>query len=352
MGDCKKFDHLSFHDPPDPWFGNRVIVFIFSHKPENDPSTHIFASADRLTRMPPSTPAQTVGLLFSGVRPEIPPAGQRPPADPGQDVQRRTPRPPGASVRSDGRPRVLEAGHRIAEGSVATSRVALRWTCDSPRTGCARKTTPIYIHVARTRIIEWSRQVISIVACRHSAKLCTLAARAFRSQQRECVVPQCIVGWHWAVRQWCAWVRIQSCFANFKSESNPDPVPTRHNRQSRSGYRKENLIPDPVGSSRSPDQKNPKSSPCTPLLFDNWHVVVIAVTWLVPWMRSCSRAATSWYFWRGGKIIVTCCCTLQPNMILKISGGIARLPPAGCGPTLQFPLRENFTLSQGIFKTF
>jgi len=30
------------------------------------------------------------------------------------------------------------------QGSVATSPVALRWMCDSPRTGCARRTT-IYI---------------------------------------------------------------------------------------------------------------------------------------------------------------------------------------------------------------
>jgi len=32
-------------------------------------------------------------------------------------------------------------------------------------------------------IIEWSRRVISIVACCHSAKLCAHAARDFRSQQ-------------------------------------------------------------------------------------------------------------------------------------------------------------------------
>jgi len=33
---------------------------------------------------------------------------------------------------------------------VATSPVMLRWLCDSPGTGCARRTTP-YIYVARTR---------------------------------------------------------------------------------------------------------------------------------------------------------------------------------------------------------
>jgi len=36
-------------------------------------------------------------------------------------------------------------------------------------------------------IIEWSRRVISIVACCHSAKLCAHAARDFRSQQNVAV---------------------------------------------------------------------------------------------------------------------------------------------------------------------
>jgi len=113
----------------------------------------------------------------------------------------------------------------------------LRWLCDSPRTGCAWRTTP-YIYVARTsnnRVIpvewswwvpfddacepgeqlivlangddksdrgvealpiltceplnvttsvrgEWSWHVNSVVACCHSAKLCAHAARDFRSQ--------------------------------------------------------------------------------------------------------------------------------------------------------------------------
>ena len=35
-------------------------------------------------------------------------------------------------------------------------------------------------------IIEWSRRVISIVACCHSAKLCAHAARDFRSQHLSC----------------------------------------------------------------------------------------------------------------------------------------------------------------------
>jgi len=69
---------------------------------------------------------------------------------------------------------------------VATSRLALRWMCDSPRTGCARIITTIYMW-REQKIIEWSRRVISIVACCHSAKLCAHAARAFRYhfQQKE-----------------------------------------------------------------------------------------------------------------------------------------------------------------------
>ena len=48
---------------------------------------------------------------------------------------------------------------------------------------CAKNYT-IYIWREQA-IIEWSRRVISIVACCHSAKLCALAARDFRSQQWE-----------------------------------------------------------------------------------------------------------------------------------------------------------------------
>ena len=54
--------------------------------------------------------------------------------------------------------------------------------CDSPRTGCARRITPIYMWREQA-IIQWSRHVISIVVCRHSVKLCALSARSFRSQQ-------------------------------------------------------------------------------------------------------------------------------------------------------------------------
>jgi len=65
---------------------------------------------------------------------------------------------------------------------VATSPLALRWMYDSPRTGCARRITPIYMW-RKQAIIEWSWHVISIVVCCHSVELCALAARAFRSQQ-------------------------------------------------------------------------------------------------------------------------------------------------------------------------
>jgi len=37
----------------------------------------------------------------------------------------------------------------LEQGTVATSPVVLRWLCDSPRTGCAWRTTP-YVYVART----------------------------------------------------------------------------------------------------------------------------------------------------------------------------------------------------------
>jgi len=44
--------------------------------------------------------------------------------------------------------------------TVATSLLALRWMCDSPRTGCARNITPIYMWREQA-ITAWSWHVIS-----------------------------------------------------------------------------------------------------------------------------------------------------------------------------------------------
>jgi len=76
---------------------------------------------------------------------------------------------------------IKPAGHS-ATAVLATSPLALRSTCDSPQTGSAWRTTPIYMWREQAKI-EWSRRVISIVACCHSVKLCAHAAQAFRSQQ-------------------------------------------------------------------------------------------------------------------------------------------------------------------------
>jgi len=75
-------------------------------------------------------------------------------------------------------------GHILS--GVATSLVVLRWLCDSPWTGCAWRITPLCMWREQA-IIEWSRRVISIVACCHGAKLCAHAARNFRSQQNGAV---------------------------------------------------------------------------------------------------------------------------------------------------------------------
>ena len=63
--------------------------------------------------------------------------------------------------------------------AVAISPVVLRWLCDSPRTGCAWRTTP-YIYVARTsnnRVIpmEWSWWETSNNACEPGEQLILLA---------------------------------------------------------------------------------------------------------------------------------------------------------------------------------
>ena len=53
------------------------------------------------------------------------------------------------------------------DSSVATSPLALRWVCDSLRTGCARITSPMYMWHEQAKI-EWLRRMISVVACCHT----------------------------------------------------------------------------------------------------------------------------------------------------------------------------------------
>jgi len=77
--------------------------------------------------------------------------------------------------------------HFVNKGhTVATSPVMLRWLCDSPRMGCAWRITPLCMWREQA-ITEWSRRVISVVACCHRAKLCEHGARDFRSQQNGAV---------------------------------------------------------------------------------------------------------------------------------------------------------------------
>jgi len=53
---------------------------------------------------------------------------------------------------------------------------------------CIKSNTQIFMWREQA-IIEWSRQVISIVACCNSVKLCALAAWAFWSQHRKYIFP-------------------------------------------------------------------------------------------------------------------------------------------------------------------
>jgi len=67
---------------------------------------------------------------------------------------------------------------------VATSQLMLRWKCDSPQMGCAQRATHKYMWREQA-IKEWSHQVISIIACCHSVKLCECSIRAFWSQHKK-----------------------------------------------------------------------------------------------------------------------------------------------------------------------
>ena len=86
--------------------------------------------------------------------------------------------------------------------TVATSPLALRWMHGSQRTECARRTTPINTWHEQA-IKEWSRRVISIVACCHSAKLCAHSALALRSQHYlTCLFPRGSKAFNWVSPFW------------------------------------------------------------------------------------------------------------------------------------------------------
>ena len=78
----------------------------------------------------------------------------------------------------------IGAVHCKMEGCWCNLQMALLWMCDSLWTGCARRTLHKYIW-RQQAITEWSRSVISIVACCHSMKLCAHAAWASRSQHKK-----------------------------------------------------------------------------------------------------------------------------------------------------------------------
>ena len=68
--------------------------------------------------------------------------------------------------------------------SIASSQLAFRWMCYSPRTRCVWRTTPTWMWCEQAEI-KCARRVISIVAYCHSVKLLALAAQAFRSQHKK-----------------------------------------------------------------------------------------------------------------------------------------------------------------------
>jgi len=99
--------------------------------------------------------------------------------------------------------------------------MALRWMCDSPRTGCARRITPIYSWREQA-ILQWSRRVISIVGCCHSVKLCAHAARTFRSQH--CVCTQLPISWalyslSFQVKVWKVYLFACTTLTNWRNKT-------------------------------------------------------------------------------------------------------------------------------------
>ena len=95
---------------------------------------------------------------------------------------------------------------------VATSQLMLRWKCDLPQMGCAQRATHKHMWSEQAKI-EWSCQVISIIACYHSVKLCALAVRAFWSQHKKYTSLSfaCLI--HENGQRWtCTWPsQVKSC---------------------------------------------------------------------------------------------------------------------------------------------
>jgi len=109
---------------------------------------------------------------------------------------------------------VVGAIHCKKKDVVATSPLALPGMCDSPRMGCARRTTLMWHEQA---IIEWSSHVISIVACCHSMKLCALAAQAFWSQQYWYILRQSRAGFKQQKSLFQIWVISNKLLSNLSN---------------------------------------------------------------------------------------------------------------------------------------
>ena len=90
----------------------------------------------------------------------------------------------------------------------ATFQLVLHRKCDSPQTGCAQTATHKYMWREQEKI-EWSHRIISIVACCHSVKPCTFAARAFWSQHKKYTSLSFACPTHENDQRWtCTWIWI------------------------------------------------------------------------------------------------------------------------------------------------
>ena len=84
-----------------------------------------------------------------------------------------------------------------AHTSGAANPLALCWKCNSPRTGCAWRITPISVWHEQP-IIEWLQRMISIVACCHSVKHLPLRL----SDHNSCKLPKIwlCIGWTYTLQ--------------------------------------------------------------------------------------------------------------------------------------------------------
>jgi len=212
------------------------------------------------------------------------------------------------------------AGGALARGNVATSPVALRWMCDSPRTGCARRTI-IYIYIYIYRYVA-----------RTSNNRVSAAPELYC-----CLLPRCEA--------------LRTCRSGFSDRNSKHHICDRSlsGYQDTGGWEGYKLWWSPTWNAHNLEFLGW-------LICVKWHIVLEGrrrigkLGWSSPYAKretegnalnteaslSMDRAVTSWFF-RGYKMIYFVVVPNNSTCFWKFRGAIARLLPSVCEPVSGHP---------------